>query len=256
MISNYHTHTKRCRHAGGEDEEYVLAALDRGLQILGFADHSPYIFPGDYYSTMRMPMNELEDYVSSVLTLREKYGDKIEIKLGLELEYYPGCFEETLQVLKEQPLDYLLLGQHALGDEKDDYLTGWPTEDEEILKRYVRQTVEGLHTGVFSCFAHPDIIKFEGAPEVYRRHMRTLIKEAKACGVPLEFNLLGLQTRRNYPNRLFWEMVAEEGADAIIGFDAHNPDVLRDTDLDGMIADWIGELPINWIDTLKKASAV
>ena len=250
MISNYHTHTKRCRHARGEDEEYVLAALDRGLQILGFADHSPYIFPGDYYSTMRMPMCELEDYVSSVLFLREKYADQITIKLGLELEYYPGCFAETLNALKQYPFDYFLLGQHALGDEQDDYLTGWPTEDEEILKRYVRQTIEGLHTGAFSCFAHPDIIKFVGDPEVYKKHMRVLIREAKACGVPLELNLLGLMTKRNYPNRLFWEMVAEEDAKAIIGFDAHQPGVLRDEDLDAMITDWVGDLQINWVDKL------
>lgn len=250
MISNYHTHTTRCRHARGEDEEYVLAALDRGLQILGFADHSPYIFPGDYYSTMRMPMCELEDYVSSVLALREKYADKIAVKLGLELEYYPGCFAETLTVLKQYPFDYFLLGQHALGDEQDDYLTGWPTEDEEILKRYVSQTIEGLHTGAFSCFAHPDIIKFVGDPGVYKKHMRVLIQEAMACGVPLELNLLGLMTKRNYPNRLFWEMVAEEGAKAIIGFDAHQPGVLRDMDLDAMITDWVGDLQIHWVDTL------
>ncbi|MBQ2892764.1 MAG: histidinol-phosphatase [Oscillospiraceae bacterium] len=250
MISNYHTHTMRCGHAAGQDEEYVLAAIDRGLQILGFADHSPYIFPGEYYSNMRMPMQALPEYVASVLSLKEKYADKIEIKLGLELEYYPGCFAQTLKALKEQPLDYLLLGQHALGDEKDDYLTGWPTEDEEILKRYVRQTLEGLHTGAFSCFAHPDIIKFVGNPKIYAKHMRTLIREAKTCGIPLEFNLLGLQTRRNYPNRLFWEMVAEEGAEAIVGFDAHQPAVLRDEDLDKMITDWIGDLKINWVDTI------
>ena len=195
-------------------------------------------------------MSELEDYVTSVLSLREKYADKIEIKLGLELEYYPGCFTQTLNVLKQYPFDYFLLGQHALGDEQDDYLTGWPTEDEEILKRYVRQTVEGLHTGAFSCFAHPDIIKFIGDPGVYKKHMRVLIREAKACGIPLELNLLGLMTGRNYPNRLFWEMVAEEGAEAIIGFDAHQPAVLRDEDLDAMIADWVGDLDIRWIDTL------
>ena len=250
MISNYHTHTKRCRHAAGTDEEYVLAAIDRGLQILGFADHSPYIFDGEYYSTMRMPMAEYPDYVSSVLSLREKYADKIQIKLGLELEYYPTYFAQTLAELKKQPLDFLILGQHALGDEKDDYLTGWETEDEAVLVRYVDQCTRALHTGAFACFAHPDIIKFVGDPTVYQKHMRKLIREAKACGVPLEFNLLGLQTKRNYPNRLFWEMVAEEGAEAIIGFDAHQPAVLRDEDLDAMITDWIGDLNINWVDTI------
>ena len=250
MISNYHTHTKRCRHAAGTDEEYVLAAIDRGLQILGFADHSPYIFDGEYYSTMRMPMAEYPDYVSSVLSLREKYADKIQIKLGLELEYYPTYFAQTLAELKKQPLDFLILGQHALGDEKDDYLTGWETEDEAVLVRYVDQCTRALRTGAFACFAHPDIIKFVGDPTVYQKHMRKLIREAKACGVPLEFNLLGLQTKRNYPNRLFWEMVAEEGAEAIIGFDAHQPAVLRDEDLDAMITDWIGDLNINWVDTI------
>ena len=250
MISNYHTHTLRCRHARGADEEYVLAALDRGLQVLGFADHSPYIFPGEYYSTMRMPMNELGDYVSSVLALKEKYAGQIAIKLGLELEYYPGCFADTLAELKKYPFDYFLLGQHALGDEKDDYLTGWATEDEAILERYVNQTLEGLDTGVFSCFAHPDIIKFEGDPEIYKKHMRRIVCRAKALDIPLEFNLLGLMTHRNYPNRLFWEMVAQEGAKAIIGFDAHQPGVLKDEDLDQMIADWVGDLQIYWVDTL------
>ena len=250
MISNYHTHTKRCRHANGEDEDYVLAALERGLKILGFSDHSPYIFPGDYCSAVRMSMSELPEYVESVLSLRKKYEGKIDIKLGLELEYYPGCFGETIKRLQEQPLDYLLLAQHALGDEQDDYLTGWPTEDEAILKRYVRQTVEGLHTGVFTCFAHPDLFNFVGAPDVYKRNMRVIIREAKACGVPLELNLRGLVTKRQYPNRLFWEMVAEEGAEAICGFDAHTPEVLLDTDVDDMITDWVGDLQINWIDKL------
>ena len=35
---NYHTHTKRCNHAVGEDEEYVLSAIENGYKVLGFAD--------------------------------------------------------------------------------------------------------------------------------------------------------------------------------------------------------------------------
>ena len=45
MIANYHTHTKRCKHATGEDREYVEAASETGLKILGFADHCPWIYP-------------------------------------------------------------------------------------------------------------------------------------------------------------------------------------------------------------------
>ena len=36
MIANYHTHTPRCNHAVGSEEEYVQQALKAGIKILGF----------------------------------------------------------------------------------------------------------------------------------------------------------------------------------------------------------------------------
>ena len=54
MIANYHTHTARCHHASGTEEEYIQAAIESGLRVLGFSDHTPYPFPEGYYSKMRM----------------------------------------------------------------------------------------------------------------------------------------------------------------------------------------------------------
>ena len=34
--NNYHTHTYRCGHAIGTDEEYVLAAIEKGFKENGF----------------------------------------------------------------------------------------------------------------------------------------------------------------------------------------------------------------------------
>lgn len=250
MIANYHTHTKRCRHAQGEDEEYVLAALEKGLQILGFADHTPYPFSGDYYSTFRMFPEEIEGYVNSVLKLREKYAGKLRIFLGLEAEYYPAHFADLQAMLKDYPVDYLLLGQHALGNEQDEYFCGWPTEEEAVLKRYVDQCMEAMNTGCFTYFAHPDLIHYVGDAKVYKQHMRTLIREAMGCKLPLELNMLGLYTQRNYPNRLFWELVAEEGAPAIVGVDAHVPDFLKDPDVEAKIAPFLEGLDIAFVETL------
>ena len=39
---NYHTHTTRCKHAFGEDEAFVQAAITAGFDVLGFADHAPW----------------------------------------------------------------------------------------------------------------------------------------------------------------------------------------------------------------------
>ncbi len=86
MIANYHTHTTRCRHAVGAEEDYVKNAIKRGLDILGFSDHTPQYFPGDYYSRMRMFPEELTDYCDTVRKLRQDYAGHLQIHLGAEAE--------------------------------------------------------------------------------------------------------------------------------------------------------------------------
>lgn len=41
---NLHTHTYRCHHAKGTDEEYVIKAIENGYDLIGFSDHAPYLF--------------------------------------------------------------------------------------------------------------------------------------------------------------------------------------------------------------------
>ena len=101
MIANYHTHTARCRHAEGEDEEYVARALEGGFQELGFSDHTPYWFETDHYSKFRMFPEQLPEYCDSIRALQKKCADKIQIHLGLETEYYPKLFPRLLEHLKE-----------------------------------------------------------------------------------------------------------------------------------------------------------
>ncbi|MDY2937897.1 MAG: PHP domain-containing protein, partial [Fusicatenibacter sp.] len=115
MKANYHTHTWRCMHAVGEEKEYVERAIEGGLQILGFSDHTPYPFPDNYVSGMRMRMDQLEDYVDTVLSLKAEYRNEIEIHLGLEVEYYPAYFPQLLDVIADYPVEYFLLAQHHLG---------------------------------------------------------------------------------------------------------------------------------------------
>lgn len=39
---NLHTHTFRCGHASGTDDQMVLSAIETGFELLGFSDHMPY----------------------------------------------------------------------------------------------------------------------------------------------------------------------------------------------------------------------
>ena len=224
MIANYHSHTWRCMHARGTEREYVEAAIRGGLRILGFSDHAPVPYKDGYVSNVKMTPDQLEDYVDTVMALKAEYRRDIEILPGLEVEYYPAYFEAQLEMMKPYPITYFLLGQHFVGNEIGEPYSGHRTESSELFTRYCRQSAEALATGHFTYFAHPDLINFTGDPELYKKEMRRLCMEAKRLDVPLEINLLGIETNRNYPNLLFWKTAGEVGNDVVIGSDAHSPE--------------------------------
>lgn len=249
MIANYHTHTWRCNHAQGSEEEYVQAAIQRGLKQLGFADHAPYCFQDGYYSTFRMRPEQLADYAAVILELRKRFRSQIDIHLGVEMEYYPACFQDTLSMLHDHQVEYLILGQHFLGNEIGELPASTPTEDEARLARCCQQLMEAMNTGKFTYLAHPDMFRFVGDPAVYQKHIRPLCREANACGMPLEINLLGVAENRHYPNPLFWQIAAEEGCRAILGCDAHKPEALLDTEAEKHARELASRVGITIVDT-------
>ncbi len=226
MTKNFHTHTFRCNHADGSDRDYVETAIKSGFKVLGFSDHCPLVKFGDtdYYSHFRMRHTQLPDYVESILTLKEEYKEDIDILLGFEMEYYPALFEETMGLLGQYPYDYLILGQHCVGNEYDTFdWPGRPTDDTTALETHVAQTVEGMKTGVFSYLAHPDLFNYTGDDDTYRKKMLPIIETALKLDMPLECNLLGVRDRRQYPAKRFWRLVAQYNAKVILGCDAHSP---------------------------------
>ena len=145
MIANYHIHTWRCRHADGTEREYVERAIEGGLKILGFSDHSPYPFPDGYDSGMRMRLDQVEGYVDTVLALKKEYDKDIEIHLGLETEYFPRFWEQLVDFLSDYPFEYFVLGQHSLGNEIEKILySGHGTTDGSYLKQYVDSAWQAL----------------------------------------------------------------------------------------------------------------
>lgn len=227
MIANYHTHTPRCKHAQGSEEAYVRCAIQAGLKTLGFSDHTPYPFPAGYVSTFRMGVEELSGYANAVRAVQKQFAGQIDIHLGVEAEFYPKYFAEMLSLLKDNGVEYMILGQHMLGSELNEPYCGIP-HDAAGLERYCNQSIEAMYTGLFTYFAHPDLVNFMGEPEVYRAHMRRVCRAANECGLPLEINLLGLKGGRHYPNPLLWEIAAEENCSVILGIDAHQPEALLD----------------------------
>lgn len=223
MKANYHTHTERCKHAYGSEREYVEEAIKGGLEVLGFSDHTPYPFPKNYTSRIRMDMDELDDYVDTVLALKKEYKSDIDIRLGLEAEYFPRYFDALMDAIDAYPVEYLLLGQHYPNNEIGEPYCGSYTEDRSVFLSYCEQVREGIKTGRFTYLAHPDLIWFGGSDELYGTHMREICILAKEYDLPLEINLQGIWMNRNYPDERFWKIAGEVGNTCIMGADAHRP---------------------------------
>ena len=145
MKTNYHTHTTRCMHATGDDEDYVLSAIKGGYRILGFSDHTPWKYRTDYVADMRMLPEELPGYVESLKTLREKYHDRIDIRIGLECEYFPQYIHWLKEQTKKYQLDYIIFGNHHYHtDEKFPYFghhTDSRTLRRERHRRYGKRII-------------------------------------------------------------------------------------------------------------------
>lgn len=252
MFANYHTHTWRCKHAVGTEREYVEAAIDGGMKILGFSDHTPMPYDGGYVSNVKMSMDQLEGYVDTVEHLKAEYRDQIEIHLGLEVEYYPAYFDRLLEATSQYPIEYFLLGQHFLGNEiEEPIFNGTPTASADRLVRYCRQTKEALSTGCFTYFAHPDLLNYTGDRAFYQEQIRDLCEFSKELDIPLEINFLGLWDHRNYPNRAFWEIAGQVGNRVILGCDAHSPDRVWDPETLLMAEQIVRDYHLNRIDTAE-----
>ena len=256
MKYNYHTHTFRCFHATGTDEEYVKAAIEAGFDEIGFADHSPWPFE-NYVSGMRMHADKLKDYCDSINSLKEKYKDKISIRLGLECEYFPKYIPWLKKAIEENGIDYLILGHHFCVDEPGHIYNG-NMETPEQLYAFRDDIVEAMETGMFAYVAHPDIF-MRGYP-VFDEHCekisREIIQKAIETNTPLEYNLLGFSHsiadgKQGYPYPDFWDMISEMKPPVTVGIDAHAPDVYLDHELFKKGYDNLAKLGLKAVDKIK-----
>lgn len=202
MDYNYHTHTARCGHASGTEEEYIQNAIDAGIKYMGFSDHMAFEWNGKD-APFRVPVSRAKEYCDTIRDLAKKYRDKIEIKVGFEMEYFKENFEQMLSGAISYGAEYLILGPHCLKADYPDVLPihSLNSDDEDYLEEYVSVVCEAIKTGVFTYVAHPDMITFLGDVDVYREKMRRICVASREYNTPLEINFLGIREGRFYPKK-------------------------------------------------------
>ncbi len=230
---NLHTHTYRCNHASGTDEEYVLKAIEKGIKVLGFSDHAP--FKDIHHYGMRMDYEELDGYIKSITSLKEKYKDQIEIHIGLEIEYdkkYLSYYRELLN----NGIEYLILGQHCYYENGEVRYWMKHIDDFDGVKKYCSSIVEAMKTGLFLYVCHPDFSASNIKDPKILEYIGKVLGEASAkYDVPLEVNCGGIlgnnynsiiNGTQCYPNHYTFSEISKYKAKIVIGMDAHSPEAI------------------------------
>jgi len=231
MKVNYHTHTKRCQHAQGTEEEYVLAALANQMDILGFSDHGPY--PDKPYK-VRMPYSEFDEYLTTVDELKKRYASSIKILKSVEIEYLPEEEKFYEDLLTKKGLDYLLLGQHFYYTHSGEEHNMFNLASQDWCIGYAKAIAAGLKTGYYKILAHPDLFLMN---ENFAWNKNCdiaqdiILDAAISTNMILEYNANGLRRgiktfpdgeRYPYPVERFWKEVKKAGCRVIVGSDCHD----------------------------------
>lgn len=227
---NLHTHTKRCGHAVGNDEEYIRVAIQAGFRCIGFSEHIQYRSDNGKYN--RIDYEMFPEYFSDINKLKLKYKSEIQILVGIEAAYVPEAMEDLGGLYPY--CDFVLLGQHQGGLTSRKYINR--CNDSDVLQ-YAEDIVLGIDSGYYSIIAHPDF--FMNARDCWSKECticsEIVCKKAKENSIPLELNIKGAMRSKkfidntyiaSYPNRKFWEIAEQFGNEVIYGWDAHSPEEL------------------------------
>jgi histidinol-phosphatase (PHP family) len=220
-----HMHTPLCRHAIGEPEEYAERAAARGLAGIIVTCHSP--MPDGWFGGVRMAPEELTDYFARVERAARAFAGRVEVRLGMESDYFPGMEPWLRELHGRAPFDYILGSIHYFGNE---YVERFGKGgDAEFLAAYFRNLVASAESGLFDCLAHPDLIKnhfgnrwrFEEAEPL----IAVALDRIARTGVAMELNTSGMikTIAEMNPGPRMLRMMADRKIPVVIGSDSHMP---------------------------------
>lgn len=223
LFYDSHMHTPLCKHAWGEPEEYAAQGLKSGLKGIIFTCHCP--MPEGFWPTVRMADSEFDTYVSIVQRAADAYKGKLDVCLGMESEFFPGCEKWIEKLHGRADFDYILGAVHWQAKE---YLNKYESGTIENFRRiYFEHLAQSAESGLYDCLAHPDLVKNYHPDSwcfaIIKNTVSSVLDRIAKTGVAMELNTSGLNKSYSEmnPGNEMLRMMAERNIPVVIGSDAH-----------------------------------
>ena len=232
-----HVHTKLCHHARGEMEEYVLAAINQGLRKLIFLEHLEVGI--NYFESTWLTEDDFDIYHAEGKRLQEKFLDRIEIGLGIEVGYNPNFLEEIKRRLALHVWDRIGISYHFLktGSGHLNMVSRKQRNIEaldqfgvdEVANRYYKDLKEAVEILPGQVLCHIDAVLrhhpyFIMTPE-HNALINDLLDSVASNNMSLEVNTSGYRIKDEpYPSLDILRKAVKRKISLVAGSDAHRPE--------------------------------
>jgi len=247
MWTNYHSH---CTFCDGREhlEEFIKYAIAKGVKRYGVSSHAP--LPFETYWTMKA--DDYDDYVADFQRLKFKYSDKIELFLGLEVDFIVGCTNAKSAFFQDKNVDYKIGSVHYLDQLADgtycsidgsfkEFFKGmnelYDGDIQKVTQRYFEVSKLMVETGGFNIVGHLDKITLHGArfadfdihASWYVDLFTDYLQLIKQKNLIVEINTKPLLEKgMTFPDKKFYSLLHDMQIPITVNSDCHYPSKVID----------------------------
>jgi histidinol-phosphatase (PHP family) len=244
LFSSMHTHTKFCD--GKDDIETMCsAAYEKSLFAIGFSAHAPIDKQLGWETDWNMKSSLADEYAAQVLSAKERWRGKLNVFLGLEVDYIKGKRSPLDSDIINLNLDYIIGSVHYLFPENGAQAftvdgsqeefekglnEGFGDNAQRLMHSYYDAVAEMIQTGGFDIIGHADLIKKNTfgknlwRKEAEAERQKEIAQMAAKAGLIFEVNTGGINRNKiqeTYPSLSFLKIIKKFKVPVIITADAH-----------------------------------
>ncbi|WP_207634144.1 histidinol-phosphatase HisJ [Halalkalibacter urbisdiaboli] len=249
ILHDGHVHTPYCPHGTNDPlSDYCEKAIELGLKGITFTEHAPlptsFMDPTPQQDSA-MKLEHLLDYFKELKHIKETYRGKLDVLIGLEVDYIEEYEEQTKQFLNEfgHYLDDSILSVHFLKLRNDYICIDYSPEAfqdaisklgsiEAVYKRYLETLKKSVSVDLGRYkpkrIGHLTLVKkfkkkFPTSGFTYQ-DISELLLQIKENGYTLDYNGAGTLKPlcgEPYPDTAIVQKAFQMGIPLVYGSDAH-----------------------------------
>lgn len=258
MFADYHIHTYYSDDSTYPMEQVVKDAISKGITDLCFTDHVDYGIKEDADKLTPEQRQELKvklqnpnvpqynvdypAYVAEYQDLKEKYADKINLKLGMEFGLQIHTIPQYQKLFNSYPFDFIIMSCHQVenkefwtqefqqGRSQDEYNQRYYDEILEQVKNYHDYSVLG-HLDLIARYDKAGIYPFAKIQDKIAEILKIVIADGKGIELntsSVRYKIHNAQGEQELtPSREILALYKELGGRIITtGSDSHKPEHL------------------------------